>query len=87
MMTPRGSGEALILIDYSPEMDLLWVIALDSSGEIWTYPNPKVRAIENISLGRIFDAKIRNGPSISAPHQPRWAIKSCTGLKKQKTRR
>lgn len=50
--TPKGSGMAWVLIDYGPEHDLMWVVAIDSSGEIWTYANPEVRAQKNITLGR-----------------------------------
>lgn len=49
---PKGSGEAIALIDYSKEDDLLWVIIMDSSGEIWTVPNQFVRGIGNVSIGR-----------------------------------
>lgn len=50
--TPRGSAQAWILIDYSPEHDLFWICAIDDTGEIWTFPNNEVRAQRNISLGR-----------------------------------
>ncbi|WP_225871492.1 hypothetical protein [Qipengyuania atrilutea] len=48
----RGKGLALAVIDYGPEHNLLWVTALDESGEIWCAPNPKVRMQENWSMGR-----------------------------------
>jgi len=49
---PCGPGEAVAVIDYSKEDDLLWVIIMDSSGEIWTVPNQFVRGIRNVSIGR-----------------------------------
>lgn len=52
MITPRGSGEALLVIDYSPEFDLMFVVALDDSGELWTYKNSEVRMHKNETLGR-----------------------------------
>lgn len=54
VVTPKGPAEALILIDYSPEHDLLWVTFLDETGECWTFPNHEIRAFENYSIGRRF---------------------------------
>ena len=51
-VTDRGNGYALAVIDYGPEHNLLWVTALDDSGEIWCAPNPKVRVQKNWSMGR-----------------------------------
>jgi len=52
MDTPKGRGHAEVLIDYGPEADLLWVVILNSGGEIWTFRNKDVRAVPNISIGR-----------------------------------
>ena len=52
LVTDRGAGLALAVIDYGPEHNLLWVTALDDSGEIWCAPNPKVRMQHNWSMGR-----------------------------------
>lgn len=49
--TPKGRGRALFVIDYGPESDLYWVVALDS-GQIWTVENSKVGMVENWTLGR-----------------------------------
>jgi hypothetical protein len=48
----RGDGYALAVIDYGPEHNLLWVTAIDATGEIWCAPNPEVRMQANWSLGR-----------------------------------
>ena len=48
----RGDGHALAVIDYGQEHNLLWVTAIDASGEIWWAPNPEVRMQANWSLGR-----------------------------------
>jgi hypothetical protein len=50
--TPMGKGWAHILIDYSQEHDLLWVVFLDETGECWTLPNRDIRIQSNLSLGR-----------------------------------
>lgn len=51
LITPRGRAIAHLVIDYGIEADLMWVCFGDD-GQIWTWPNPKVRADSNITLGR-----------------------------------
>lgn len=48
----KGSGQAIGWIDYGPEHHLLWIVAIDSTGEVWTTPNPKIRMQNNYSLNR-----------------------------------
>lgn len=48
----KGDGFAVGVIDYGQEFDLLWVVALNESGEIWSAPNPQVRMQANWSMGR-----------------------------------
>jgi hypothetical protein len=50
--TPKGKAMAMFLIDYGPEHDLMWVTFIDETAECWTWPNPKIRAQKNITLGR-----------------------------------
>ena len=52
LTTPKGPGQAWILIDYSQEHNLLWVVADDATGEIWAWPNKDVRAQQNLSIER-----------------------------------
>ena len=52
MDTPKGSGLALAVIDYGLEHSLLWVVAIDDTGEIWCVPNAEARAQKNWSAGR-----------------------------------
>lgn len=52
MATSKGDGLAFAVIDYGIEHDLLWVVALDDSGEIWCVPNSEVRVAANWSIGR-----------------------------------
>ncbi len=54
LKTPKGNAEAILVIDYSKEDDLLWTCIQDDTGEIWTWRNSEVRGIENISIGRTF---------------------------------
>lgn len=48
----KGKGLAIGLIDYGPEHHLIWVTAIDDTGEIWCAPNPKVRMQKNWTMGR-----------------------------------
>ena len=48
----KGDGYALAVIDYGQEHNLIWVTAIDDTGEIWCAPNPEVRMQANWSLGR-----------------------------------
>ncbi|UIP08031.1 hypothetical protein LY632_06465 [Erythrobacter sp. SDW2] len=48
----KGDGQAIGMIDYGPEHNLLWITAIDATGEIWCAPNPDVRMLRNWSMGR-----------------------------------
>ena len=48
----KGSGYALAVIDYGPEHHLIWVVAIDETGEIWSAANPSVRMQSNWTMGR-----------------------------------
>ena len=60
----KGDGMAFAVIDYGAEHNLLWVTAIDATGEIWCAPNPKVRMQKNWSLGR--PAPERGDPKLPA---------------------
>jgi hypothetical protein len=51
MVSPKGKGYAIGVIDYSTEHHICWVVAQDS-GEIWTWQNPEVRLQSNVTMGR-----------------------------------
>ncbi len=53
--TPKGTGLAHAVIDYGPEYDLLWVVFDDATGECWTWRNPEIRGVKNITMGRRSD--------------------------------
>ena len=59
----KGDGLAIGLIDYGPEHNLLWITALDATGEIWCAPNPQVRMQANWSMGRA------KSPAVAASKQ------------------
>lgn len=47
----KGDGYAFAVIDYGQEHNLIWVTALNDSGEIWCAPNPEVRLTRNWTKG------------------------------------
>jgi hypothetical protein len=53
----RGAGEAVGWIDYGKEDHLIWVVAMDSNGEVWCVPNPEIRFMPNYSIGRRYVVK------------------------------
>ena len=66
----KGNGLVLGMIDYGPEHNLIWVTAIDATGEIWCAPNPKVRMQTNWSMGR---TALDNRPSAPAASPARDA--------------
>ncbi|WP_170004454.1 hypothetical protein [Pseudopontixanthobacter vadosimaris] len=63
----KGDGYALAMIDYGQEHNLLWVTAIDDTGEIWCAPNPTVRMQKNWSMGRGEPLATRASRSGAAP--------------------
>ena len=53
LSTPKGDGLAWFMMFPSVEHHILWTVAIDATGEIWTFENPEVRATKNITMGRI----------------------------------
>jgi hypothetical protein len=48
----KGDGFAVAVIDYGQEHNLIWVTAINDTGEIWCAPNPRVRMQGNWTMGR-----------------------------------
>jgi hypothetical protein len=51
LMTPKGLGRAMFLIDRGDEADLQWVVFQDNK-QIWTWENADVMLPDNITMGR-----------------------------------
>lgn len=51
----KGLGLAHLIIDYTIEHHLYWVVFMDDNGECWTVANPEIRAQKNITLGRLLE--------------------------------
>ena len=49
----KGAGFAVAVIDYGQEHNLIWVTAINDTGEIWCAPNPRVRMQANWTMGRM----------------------------------
>jgi hypothetical protein len=75
----KGTGFALAVIDYGQEHNLIWVVALDDSGEIWCSPNPKVRVRDNWTMGR----KVAPAAGSTDCRHPLSAALETAGRKKQ----
>jgi len=59
LFTPKGHGYAYFVTDPGFDHDLIWTVFLDT-GEIWSFRNREVRAVENYTHGR---QNLRNLPS------------------------
>lgn len=65
VVTPKGKGYAIVLIDYSQEHDLYWVCTLDATGELWTLSNKDVRVQSNFTLGAVRNPEPKPTPAQS----------------------
>jgi len=52
LKTPKGEGLAHFVIDYGPEIHLMWVVFTNEDAACWTVPNPEVRMSPNWTMGR-----------------------------------
>jgi hypothetical protein len=83
----KGKGIAHGVIDYGPEHDLVWVTAIDATGEIWCAPNAQIRMRQNWTLGRpalrepaengdAARAKVENGEAARAKFENGEAVRA-----------
>jgi hypothetical protein len=49
----KETGLAYGWCDYGPDHDLIWIVAMSVSMEWWAFRNDKVRAVKNITFGRV----------------------------------
>ena len=68
----KGPGYAIAVIDYGQEHNLIWVTAINETGEIWCAPNPRVRLQGNWTMGRAKPAAsmARNDGDCSGSGEP-----------------
>jgi len=50
--TPKGNGQAIGWLDYSQEHHMLWIVAQDTTGEVWIWANSEIRLRDNPTAGR-----------------------------------
>uniref|UniRef100_UPI003515ECC5 hypothetical protein n=1 Tax=Hyphomonas atlantica TaxID=1280948 RepID=UPI003515ECC5 len=53
--------DAIGVIDYGQEHNLIWVTIITETGEIWCAPNPSVRGVVNWTMNR-------PRPAMESPH-------------------
>ena len=53
LTTPKGNGLAYFLTDYGIDYNNIWTVAIDKTGEWWGFDNTQVRAVKNITMGRL----------------------------------
>ena len=49
--TPKGTAQAHFLIENGDQQHLQWVTFIDDTGECWTWENPSVLLMQNITMG------------------------------------
>jgi hypothetical protein len=69
MQTPKGSGQAILVIDYSSEHNLIWTVIIDATGEIWSFQNPHVRGQKNVTMERMVTNSIPEIGSYAIPYK------------------
>ncbi len=62
----KGPGFAFAVIDYGQEHNLIWVTAINETGEIWCAPNPQVRLQGNWTMGRARPQAKKDGSCTAA---------------------
>lgn len=48
----RGNGMAIGWLDYSEEHNLIWIVAMNDTGEVWLEQNQNIRLLNNYTMGR-----------------------------------
>ena len=65
----KGDGYAIGMIDYGQEHNLIWVTAIDATGELWCAPNHKVRLGKNWTMGRAENPAITKDKANEKAHE------------------
>ena len=50
--TPKGLALAKFIIVEGIDSDILWVTAVQKTGECWTFSNEDIRFCKNVTIGR-----------------------------------
>jgi hypothetical protein len=52
VITPKGDGIILYLIDYGHETDTIYTVIINSTGELWQYTHKDIIVKPNITFRR-----------------------------------
>ncbi len=50
--TPKGRGRIWLVTEYGLEIEKVFTVILNDSGEIWEFRNNDIRATKNRTIGR-----------------------------------
>jgi hypothetical protein len=53
--TPKGRGRIWLVTEYGSEIEKVFTVILDATGEIWEFTNRDVVATSNVTMGRKID--------------------------------
>lgn len=54
--TPRGRGRVWAVTQFGPQTEIVLLVILDGSGELWEFTPREIRATKNLTLGRDLSA-------------------------------
>jgi hypothetical protein len=52
VITPKGRGRVWLVTDYGCEIEKIFTVILDETGQIWEFTNKDVQATSNVTMGR-----------------------------------
>lgn len=50
--TPKGKGRIIYVTDYGMEIEKLFTVVIDATGEFWEFTNAQIRAAPNLTFNR-----------------------------------
>jgi hypothetical protein len=52
VITPKGKGRIWLVTEYGAEIEKLFTIIINETGEFWEFTNKNITATSNITFGR-----------------------------------
>jgi hypothetical protein len=52
VMTPKGRGRVYLVTEYGSEIEKIFTVIIDATGEIWEFGNQDINATRNKTMGR-----------------------------------
>tara|TARA_R110002020_G_scaffold429690_2_gene639322 strand:- start:149 stop:349 length:201 start_codon:yes stop_codon:yes gene_type:complete len=50
--TPKGRGRVYLVTEYGSEIEKIFTVIIDATGEIWEFGNQDINATRNKTMGR-----------------------------------